>query len=75
MATNSFFKVFFGDQNLRDLKVIQGFTSHGNPGKSWIPNLVNLGQEILEKTSRGKFWKISSMHKQKILVSSFGKGK
>ena len=63
--------MFFVDQNLRDLKVIQGFTGHGNPGKSLISiNLVNLGQE-----SRGKSWKISSMHKQKIIVSSFGKGK
>ena len=75
VSTYSFFKMFFVDQNLRDLKVIQGFTGHGNPGKSWISNLVNVGQEILEKTSHGKFWKISSMQKQKILVSSFAKGK
>ena len=47
----------------------------GNPGKSWISDLVNPGQEILEKTSPGQSWKISSMHKQNILVSSFGKGK
>ena len=64
-----FLKCVFEDQNLRDLKVIQGFTGHGNPGKSWISNLVNPGQEILEKTSHGKSWKISSMHLNKKLLS------